>query len=285
MKAVNKGGLEVEVHGVRAFCPVSQIDVRFVGDPSTFVGQKLQFRVQRADARDVVLSRRALLEEERAARARATREKLAPGAVFEGAVTSVQDYGAFVDIGGVEGLVHVSELAWDRVSKPQDLLKAGDQLRVTVLRIDEDPKKGERISLSVKALSPRPEPALGPEKPARPAPPPPPKVGDLVEAGVDKIEPFGVFVRFAGGRGLVPASETGTPRGADLRKAFKVGDVFRALVTAIDEQGRIRLSRSEAEQAAERAEAEEYLARAAPRPPGKGFGTLGDLLRAKLEKK
>jgi len=285
VKAVNKGGLEVEVHGVRAFCPVSQIDVRFVGDPSTFVGQKLQFRVQRADARDVVLSRRALLEEERAARARATREKLAPGAVFEGAVTSVQDYGAFVDIGGVEGLVHVSELAWDRVSKPQDLLKAGDQLRVTVLRIDEDPKKGERISLSVKALSPRPEPALGPEKPARPAPPPPPKVGDLVEAGVEKIEPFGVFVRFAGGRGLVPASETGTPRGADLRKAFKVGDVFRALVTAIDEQGRIRLSRSEAEQAAERAEAEEYLARAAPRPPGKGFGTLGDLLRAKLEKK
>jgi small subunit ribosomal protein S1 len=285
VKAVNKGGLEVEVQGVRAFCPVSQIDVRFVGDPASFVGQRLQFRVQRADARDVVLSRRALLEEERAARARATRETLAPGAVFDGVVTSVQDYGAFVDIGGVEGLVHVSELSWDRVSKPQDLLAAGDQLRVTVLRIDEDPKKGERIALSVKALAPRPEPEPGPEKPPRPAPPPPPKVGDLVEAGVDKIETFGVFVRFAGGRGLVPASETGTPRGADLRKAFKVGDVFRALVTAIDEQGRIRLSRSEAEQAAERAEAQEYLARAAPRPPGKGFGTLGDLLRAKLEKK
>ena len=285
VKAVNKGGLEVEVHGVRAFCPVSQIDVRFVGDPSSFVGQKLQFRVQRADARDVVLSRRALLEEERAERARATRERLAPGAVFEGVVTSVQDYGAFVDIGGVEGLVHVSELAWDRVSRPQDLLKAGEQVQVAVLRIDEDPKKGERIALSVKALAPRPEAAPTPERPARPAPPPPPKVGDVVEAGVDKIEPFGVFVRFAGGRGLVPASETGTPRGADLRKAFKVGDVFRALVTAIDEQGRIRLSRTEAEQAAERAEAQEYLARASPRPSGKGFGTLGDLLRAKLEKK
>ena len=83
VKAVNKGGLEVEVHGVRAFCPVSQIDVRFVGDPSSFVGQKLEFRVQKADQRDVVLSRRALLEEQRAARARATREQLAPGAVFE----------------------------------------------------------------------------------------------------------------------------------------------------------------------------------------------------------
>jgi small subunit ribosomal protein S1 len=284
VKAVNKGGLEVEVHGVRAFCPLSQIDVRFVGDAASFVGQKLQFKVTKADARDAVLSRRALLEEERAGKARATREKLAQGAVFEGVVTSVQDYGAFVDIGGVEGLVHVSELAWDRVSKPQDLLKSGDTVQVQVLRIDEDPKKGERVSLSVKALTPRPEPAAAPERPARPAPPPPPRAGDVVEVSVDKIESFGIFVRFAGGRGLVPASETGTPRGADLRKAFKVGDAFKALVLQIDEQNRIRLSKSGAEDAAERAEAAAYM-KAAPRPAGKGFGTLGDLLRAKLEKK
>jgi len=290
---VNKGGLEVEVHGVRAFCPVSQIDVRFVGDPAAFVGQKLQFKVQRADGRDAVLSRRALLEEERADRARATRERLAPEAVFDGVVTSVQEYGAFVDIGGVEGLVHVSELSWDRVSKPKDLLSAGDPIQVQVLRIDQDAKKGERISLSVKALLARPEPVAaaaptaGAPRPERPAPPPPPKVGDVVEAAVDKIEPFGVFVRFAGGRGLVPASETGTPRGADLRKAFKVGDLFPALVAAIDDQGRFRLSKSGAEEAAERAEAHAYMARSAP-PAGsgkKGFGTLGDLLRAKLEKK
>jgi small subunit ribosomal protein S1 len=288
VKAANKGGLEVEVLGQRAFCPMSQIDVRFVGDPATFVGQKLVFRVQRADQRDVVLSRRALLEEERATKARATRERLAPGAVFEGIVTSVQDYGAFVDIGGVEGLVHVSELAWDRVSKPQDLLKSGDAVQVQVLRIDEDPKKGERISLSVRALSPRPEPvasASAEARPARPAPPPPPRVGDVVAASVDKIEPFGIFVRFVGGRGLVPGSETGTPRGSDLRKAFKVGDTFNALIVAIDEQHRIRLSRTEAEAAVERAEAAEYLRQSAPKTTGKGFGTLGDLLRAKLEKK
>jgi small subunit ribosomal protein S1 len=286
---VNKGGLEVEVHGVRAFCPVSQIDVRFVGDPASFVGQKLQFKVQRADGRDAVLSRRALLEEERAARARATRERLAPEAVFEGVVTSVQDYGAFVDIGGVEGLVHVSELSWDRASRPRDLLKAGDPVQVQVLRIEEDAKKGERISLSVKALLAKPEPVAAPAaapRPERLAPPPPPKVGEVVAAAVDKIEPFGVFVRFAGGRGLVPASETGTPRGADLRKAFKVGDTFPALVSAIDDQGRFRLSKSGAEEAAERAEAQAYLAKAAPPAAGgKGFGTLGDLLRAKLEKK
>ena len=171
VKAVNKGGIEVEVNGVRAFCPMSQIDVRFVGDATTLIGQKLQFRVSKADDRDVVLSRRALLEAERAEKAQATRQRLAAGAVFEGTVTSVQDYGAFVDLGGIEGLVHVSELAWDRVSKPQDLLKSGDQVTVTVLRIDEDPRKGERIALSVKALMPRPEPkAVEPRpRPARAA--------------------------------------------------------------------------------------------------------------------
>ncbi|HET8539043.1 MAG TPA: S1 RNA-binding domain-containing protein [Anaeromyxobacter sp.] len=285
VKAVNKGGLEVEVHGVRAFCPVSQIDVRFVGDPASFVGQRLQFRVQRADQRDVVLSRRALLEAERAEKARATREKLVPGAVLEGVVTAVQEYGAFVDLGGVEGLVHVSELSWDRVSKPADLLKPGDAVQVQVLKIEQDPKKGERIGLSVRALTPKPEPKAAPEAPPRPAPPPPPKPGDVVEASVDKVESFGVFVRFAGGRGLVPASETGTPRGSDLRRAFKVGDTFPALVLAVDEQHRIRLSKAGAEEAAERREAAEYLKAAAPRASGKGFGTLGDLLRQKLEKK
>jgi small subunit ribosomal protein S1 len=288
VKAVNKGGIEVEVNGVRAFCPMSQIDVRFVGDATTLIGQRLQFRVQKADDRDVVLSRRALLEAERAEKARATRQRLAAGAVFEGTVTSVQDYGAFVDLGGIEGLVHVSELAWDRVSKPQDLLKSGDQVTVTVLRIDEDPRKGERIALSVKALVPRPEPRAAeprPDRPARPSPPPPPRAGDVVEAAVDKVESFGLFVKFAGGRGLVPASETGTPHGTDLRRAFKVGDAFPALVLQIDEQGRFRLSRSGAADAAERADARAYMEASRPKGGGKGFGTLGDLLKKKLEQK
>jgi small subunit ribosomal protein S1 len=280
VKGFNKGGLEVEVMGQRAFCPTSQIDVRFVGDPAAFVGQKLRFRIQKADERDVVVSRRALLEEERAEQARRTRERLAPGAVFEGTVTSVQEYGAFVDIGGLEGLVHVSELAWDRVSRPADLLKSGDRVQVQVLRLDEDPKKGERIALSVKALVPRPE---APEAPPRPAPPPPPRVGDVVAGTVDRIEPYGVFVRFAGGRGLVPAPETGTARGQDLRKAFQPGQEMTCLVTEIDERGRIRLSRTQAEAAEERREAQEWMSRS-PRGGGKGFGTLGDLLREKLKK-
>jgi small subunit ribosomal protein S1 len=278
---VNKGGLEVEVMGQRAFCPTSQIDVRFVGDPAGFVGQRLRFRVQKVEERDVVVSRRALLEEERAEQARRTRERLAVGAAFDGTVTSVQDYGAFVDIGGVEGLVHVSELAWDRVSRPGDLLKAGDTLQVQVLRIDEDPKKGERIALSVKALTPRPEPPEAPPREVK-APPPRPKVGDVVAATVDKVEPYGVFVRFAGGRGLVPAPETGTARGQDLRKAFQPGQELTCLVTEIDERGRIRLSRTQAEAAEERREAQAWMARPSGRS-GKGFGTLGDLLKKKLD--
>ena len=289
VKAANKGGIEVEVLGQRAFCPMSQIDIRFVADPAALVGQRLRFKVQRADSRDAVLSRRALLEEEKAERARHTREKLAEGATFDGTVTSVQDYGAFVDIGGIEGLLHVSELSWDRVSKPGDLLKAGDAVQVQVLRIDQDPKKGERISLSIKALQPRPEPeAAAPADPSKPrpqpiVPPSPPKAGEVVAATVDRIEPYGVFVRFVGGRGLVPASETGTPRGADLRRAFKAGDAITCMVTEIDEQGRFRLSKTEAEAATERKEAQEYMAKSAPRGSGKGFGTLGDLLRDRLK--
>ena len=279
--AANKGGIEVDVMGQRAFCPMSQIDVRFVGDAATLVGQRFRFRVQKADERDIVLSRRVLLEEERADLARKTRERLEPGATFEGAVTSVQDYGAFVDIGGIEGLVHVSELAWDRVSRPGDLLRQGDKVQVQVLKIEEDARKGTRISLSVKALVPRPEPVAAPPRPVN-APPPPPKVGDVVKGTVDRIEPYGVFVRFAGGRGLVPAAETGTPRGQDLRKAFPAGAEITVLVTDIDERGRIRLSRTQAEAADERREATEYMAKA-PRASGKGFGTLGDLLKSKLK--
>jgi small subunit ribosomal protein S1 len=105
----------------------------------------------------------------------------------------------------------------------------------------------------------------------------------VVLGSVDRIEPYGLFVRFAGGRGLVPASETGTPRGADLRKAFRVGDELKCLVLDVDERGRIRLSKTQGEAAEERAEAREWM-RTAPRGQGgKGFGTLGDLLREKLK--
>jgi small subunit ribosomal protein S1 len=293
VKAVNKGGLEVEVAGQRAFCPTKQVDIRFVEDLTKLVGQRLAFRVQTADDRDIVLSRRALLEEEREQKVAVTRARLEPGATFEGVVTHVRDFGAFVDIGGIEGLVHVSELAWERVGHPADKVKAGDTVTVQVLKIEPPEEKAgkkgadkERISLSIKALTPAPErpaPALD-EAGGKPAAAMAvPRVGDVVDATVDKIEPFGLFVKFGNGRGLVPAAETGTPRGADLRKAFKVGDPMKCLILEQDDRGRLRLSKAQAEVAEERREAQAFM-RESSKKGKQGFGTLGDLLAAKLKK-
>src|SRR5438477_10675306 len=122
---VNKGGLEVDLGGMRAFVPTSQIDVRFVEDPAQFVGQRLKFRVTELRGGNAILSRRALVEEERAVQAAEVRKGLSVGAQVEGTVTSVRDFGAFVDIGGLEGLVHVSELSHQRVAHAQDVVKVG----------------------------------------------------------------------------------------------------------------------------------------------------------------
>jgi small subunit ribosomal protein S1 len=271
--AVNKGGFVVEIAGTRAFCPMGQMDLRRFEDPTPFIGQKLSFRVMELrGGKDVVVSRRALLEEERARRAAVTREKLEVGAAFNGTVTSVREFGAFVDLGGIEGLLPAGELG----GKPADAVTAGDPLEVVVTRLDTGKDGKERISLSLAGAQAQ-EPVPG-------EPPPPSgvqvQVGSVVDAVVDRLETFGAFVTFPGGRGLLPASETGLPRGADLRRAFPKGTALRLAVVEIREDGKIRLSRTAAEQAEERAEVEGYMA-AQPRPSGKGFGTFGDLLKKK----
>ena len=378
--AQNKGGLEVDLGGLRAFVPASQIDVRFVEDTARFVGQKLKFRVMEIRGGNAILSRRALLEEERAALATELRKKLEVGAVLEGTVSSVRDFGAFVDLGGVEGLVHVSELSHQRVAHAQDVVQAGQKVRVQVLRIETEERgsaarrgeaagrssggeKGhERIALSLRALEQDPWDAARPQlkegtrlqgKVARlqpfgafvelfpgvdglvhvsalsnrhvqhprevvkegeaiwvqvesvddaqkrvalrrisedegqaPAAPEKkaggrrPRVGDMVDVKVDRVEAYGVFVSWSEGKGLVPNAELGTPRGSDNHKTTPVGTQFKAQIIEIDDRGRYRLSRTSAERSEGRAEYEAYR-RKAP-PPGKGFGTLGDLLRAKL---
>jgi small subunit ribosomal protein S1 len=368
--AQNKGGLEVDLGGLRAFCPTSQIDVRFVEDPARFVGQKLKFRVMEIRGGNAILSRRAVLEEERAALAAELRKKLEVGAVLEGTVSSVRDFGAFVDLGGVEGLVHVSELSHQRVAHAQDVVQVGQKVRVQVLRLEKEAagrstggEKGhERIALSLRALEQDPWQAARPQlkegarlqgKVARLQPfgafvelfpgvdglvhvsalanrhvqhprevvkegepiwvqvesvddahkrvalrrisedeaqaPAAaekkvagrrPRVGDMVDAKVDRVEAYGVFVSWPEGKGLVPNAELGTPRGSDNHETTPVGTQFKAQIIEIDDRGRYRLSRTSAERSEGRAEYEAYR-RKAP-PPGKGFGTLGDLLRAKL---
>ncbi|HUJ24999.1 MAG TPA: S1 RNA-binding domain-containing protein [Myxococcales bacterium] len=362
----NKGGLEVDLGGMRGFVPTSQIDVRFVEDPQQFVGQRLKFRVAELRGGNAILSRRALLEEERAAQAAKIRETLSVGAQVDGVVTSVRDFGAFVDIGGIEGLVHVSELSHQRVAHAQDVVKVGQKVRAQVLRIEKDEKGHERIALSTRALEQDPWDAARPQlkegarlqgKVARlqpfgafvelfpgvdglvhvsalanrhvnhprdvvkegetilvqvesiddtarrvalkridpsqenePEEKPLEKaarrrgVGDSVEVTVDKVENFGVFVRWDGGKGLVPNAELGTPRGSDNRKTMPVGTQFKAQIVEIDERGRYRLSRVAADRAADASDYREYQRQMNKKmPPGKGFGTLGDLLRAKLQ--
>ena len=149
--AVIKGGYEVTVGGLRGFCPFSQMDLRRVEAPDEYVGRVLEFRVATyADnGRNLVLSRRRLLEERAAEAAEETRKKIVPGAVLAGTVTSLADFGAFVDLGGLQGLVPLSELSHSRVTRPADRLRVGEAVTVKVLRIDHE--KG-RISLSLKAL-------------------------------------------------------------------------------------------------------------------------------------
>jgi small subunit ribosomal protein S1 len=147
----NKGGVDVSIAGMRAFCPISQLDLRHVEDAAAFVGQKLQFRITRYEddrrGPNIVVSRRALLEEEARARAVETRAKLVVGAVLPGVVTALKDYGAFVDLGGIEGMLHVSEIGYDRAARPGDVLSIGQRISVQVIRIEKknDPKRSERV--------------------------------------------------------------------------------------------------------------------------------------------
>ena len=370
----NKGGLEIDLGGIRGFCPASQVDVRRIEDLSTLVGQRHLFKVIELKDDDVVLSRRAQLEDEGHKKAAELRETLHVGLQLEGTVTSVRDFGAFVDLGGIEGMVHVSEMGFSRIAHPKDVVAPGQKVMVEVVRIDaKEGEKHERIGLSMKALQQDPwqqaaaqlhegdrikgkvvrlqpfgafveilpgvdglvhisalgapkriahpsevvkegeeiecvveaidasskrvslrritgdEPAgaaaAGPAKTVRDlSPGAAPKVGDLVEATVDKVEPFGLFVRFKNGRGLIPNVEMGTPKGADHRKLFPPGSVFKAAILEIDGTGRLKLSKAGAEQAEERAEYRAFMKEHQKGAPGgKGFGTLGDLL-GKLKK-
>lgn len=159
VKAVNKGGVEVEVAGVSAFCPISQLDLQRVEDASVFVGRDLDFVVTKFEAGggrpNVVLSRRAVLEVERAQRAAEVVSKLEIGAVVKGTVTRIQPFGAFVDLGGVEGLLHKTELGIARNARVEQVLSVGQELEAIVTKVEPsgDPKRPDRISLSMKAVA------------------------------------------------------------------------------------------------------------------------------------
>lgn len=264
---VIKGGVSVDVAGVRGFCPASQIEARFVDDLSTFVGQRLEFRITRYERGNLVLSRRALLDEHKAKLATETRKKLVPGAVLRGKVVGFKPFGAFVDLGGIEGMLHVSELGFTRVDKPEDVLALGQEVDVAVLSVEPD-EKGERVALSLKALASDP----WRDATAKLA------EGARVTGTITRLQPFGAFVELAPGvEGLVHISELGAGRRINHPKeVVQVGQTVEATVLAVDHERR-RLSLSlAASKDASAAEVGEH----APKAPQK-LGTLGDLLAKK----
>jgi small subunit ribosomal protein S1 len=222
VKAVIKGGLEVEVAGVRAFCPASQISLRYVEDLTEFLERKLPFRVMeyRDQGRSVVLSRKALLAEERAKQAEQTRAKLEVGAVLPGRVSSIRDFGAFVDLGGVEGLLHVSEISHRRVERAQDVLQPGQELQVQILKME-----GDRLSLSLKSLQGDPWDTVAEQFPE----------GTRLQGRVVRLQPFGAFVELAPGiDGLLHVSTLDDPRVRDARRAFEEGQTVDVTVVSVD---------------------------------------------------
>jgi small subunit ribosomal protein S1 len=357
-----KGGYEVRIARQRAFCPTSQIDTLRT-DPSVHEGRVYEFRIieYKEGGRNLVVSRRALLEEQQRVSAAEIRRSIAAGAVITGRVASVREFGAFVDLGGgVQGLLHVSEMGWSRVSDTSQVVKAGDAITVKVLRVDDDKQK---ISLGLKQLTDDPwasvpatyeigqvrtgrvtrvaefgafvelEPgveglahvstfaptgrsegwstqvaaemvgafeilsidldkkriglALLPEGSARAGGTTPSALeivpGARLRGKVERHEKFGVFVFLAPGRtGLIPLSETGVAREADVSKAFPVGADVEVVVLEVDPAGRrIRLSVKAVLDAHEAQEVREYTEREDV-ASADGFGSLADKLRGAL---
>jgi small subunit ribosomal protein S1 len=362
VERVVKGGYEVRIGRQRAFCPMSQID-NLRTDPATHEGRVYKFRIveYKEGGRNLVVSRRALLEEEQRASAAEVRASVVPGAVLTGRVASVREFGAFVDLGGgVQGLLHISEMDWSRVADPSQIVKPGDEITVKVLRVDDGQQK---ISLGLKQLTADPwsrvqetyeigqvctgrvtrvtdfgafvelEPgvealahastfpptrgsagwsstvspgmnaaveilSIDPEKkrigiavvpegssraagaassPSAIAP------GVRLTGKIERHERFGVFVFLAPGRtGLIPLSETGVAKEADLSRSFPVGSEVDVIVLEVDPTGRrIRLSVKAVQDAHEAAEVREYSERQ-DATASEAFGSLAEKLKGAL---
>ncbi|HEY8517965.1 MAG TPA: S1 RNA-binding domain-containing protein [Candidatus Binatia bacterium] len=226
--AVIKGGFEVTVAGLRAFCPLSQMDLRRIDDQAAYLNQVYDFRVVELseDGRRIVVSRRKLLEEEARRQAEETRKRVVPGAVLTGHVSSVTAFGAFVDLGGVSGLVHVSEISHQRVDRPADVLQPGQQVTVKVLRVDLQTGK---IALSMKELEGDPWATVHEKLKPR----------QVVEGRLARVTDFGAFVELLPGvDGLVHVSELPHGSLAKLREAAKARAAISVIVLEIDDQKR-----------------------------------------------
>ena len=232
-KEAVKGGLLADVMGVRAFIPASQLSLRYVEKIEEFVGQTMTLKIIEIDKakKRIVASRKAVLLVEEAERKKALWNTFEVGSIVKGVVRRLADFGAFVDIGGVDGLVHVTDLSWGRVKHPSDVVSVGQEIDVKILNVDPE---RERILLSYKQTQPRPWTVAGEKYP----------VGSVVEGKVVRITTFGAFVELEPGLdGLVHISQCALTRIAKVEDAVNVGDIVRVKVLDVNtEAKRISLS-------------------------------------------
>ena len=356
-----KGGFEVLAGDVRCFCPFSQIDLKGGREGGVYLGRTFPFKVLEFEenGKNIILSRRALLEKEKEEKIQKLRETLHPGMEITGTVRSIMNFGVFVDLDGIDGLIPASELSWVRNERPSDILSLGQQVTVKILSLDWESSK---LTLSLKAMEQDPwtrvhekysegsriigrivrltpfgafvnlepgidglihisnlgagrrinhpkevveigqtveayvlsvdsenrkialsiNPKVEPEKIVLP------EIGETHEGKVEKVMPFGVFVKLPSGiSGLVPNNEMATSPGTDHRKMFPEGSEMKVTVIEVDhESNKVKLSRKAAMDMAVKQEYEDYMteSRQSLGTSG-GLGTLGDILKAKLEGK
>jgi len=271
-----KGGFEVKIAGsVRAFCPFSQIGMQREENQSDYVGRSLTFKITEYNEKNIVLSRKIILEEERENKKQELKSELKEGVKIKGTVTSIQTFGAFVNIGGVDGLIPISKIAWGRTERVSDVLSAGQEVEVIIKSIDWE---RDRISLSLKDALPDPWESAADKYP----------VGSFHVGTVARLMSFGAFVTLAQGvDGLIPISKLGAGKRINHpREVLKEGQSIEVKVEAFDrEKKRLSLSLAEISREEEEAAAtlKSYQDQAKDTP--KNLGSLGELLKAKMEQK
>ena len=229
IKCRTKGGMIVDVFGIEAFLPGSQIDVKPIRDYDIFVGKTMEFKIVKINQeyRNVVVSHKALIEDELEQQRMEIISKLEKGQVLEGVVKNITNYGVFIDLGGVDGLIHITDLSWGRVSDPHEVVELDQKINVVIIDFDEEKK---RIALGLKQLTPHPWEALDPNL----------KVGDKIKGKVVVMADYGAFVEVAPGvEGLIHVSEMSWSQHLHSANDFmKVGDEVEAVILTLDREER-----------------------------------------------
>jgi len=229
VKSRTKGGLIVDVFGIEAFLPGSQIDVKPIRDYDVFVNSTMEFKVVKInhEYKNVVVSHKALIEDEIEQQKAEIISKLEKGQVLEGVVKNITNYGVFIDLGGVDGLIHITDLSWGRINDPKEIVQLDQQIKVVILDFDDSKK---RIALGLKQLTPHPWDALDPNL----------KVGDVVKGKVVVLADYGAFIEIAPGvEGLIHVSEMSWSQHLRTAQDFlKIGDEVEAKILTLDREER-----------------------------------------------